>query len=120
MDKVFKTRRKGWHEQILFMYEGFLKEGVELPVIDMGAVRSLKDSRSYFDYDVLSKTTMYYAYGYEDYFEHLPKAIDILETGINCLKNVLDPLENKCDIRFDSLKKSLPILFKKYEVKHAD
>jgi hypothetical protein len=114
LDLVFGTHRKGWHDQIIQMYRDFSKFGLELPVIDLEALHSLKTDRSYYDYDILSQTTMSGTYGERKYFEHVPSVLKIIETGINSLKMNFGIIPNKCDERFNSLTNRLPILFEKY------
>jgi len=114
LDSVFGTHKSGWHDQIIQMYTGFTKKGLELPFINIDEIYSLKSSRSYYDYDILSQTTMNGAFGESKYFKHLPSVVNIMETSIDCLKMIVNPIGNKCDIRFNSLKKSLQELSNYY------
>ncbi|MBE0525097.1 MAG: hypothetical protein IBX40_12335 [Methanosarcinales archaeon] len=115
LKSIFGTCPNGWHEQFLLMYSEFHKHGLDLPPIDIKDIYLLKSDRVYFDYGILAKPTMKNTFGEDHYFKHLRKVVDMLEIGINCLKNVDEPIENGCDKRFNSLKKSLPNLFEKYE-----
>jgi hypothetical protein len=112
---IFGASRQGWHEQILLMYSKFPDHGLDLPYINIEDIYKLKSDRVYFDYGILAQPTMKDTFGEKHYFKHLPKVVDMLEVGINCLKNVNEPIENGCDKRFNSLNKSLPNLFEKYE-----
>ena len=112
---IFGASRQGWHEQILLMYSQFPKHGLDLPYINIEDVYQLKLDRVHFDYIIMAKPTMKDAFGEKHYFKHLQNVVNMLEVGINCLMNIIDPIENGCDKRFNSLKKSLPDLFEKYQ-----
>ncbi|MHA2135796.1 MAG: hypothetical protein ACXAEN_18765 [Candidatus Thorarchaeota archaeon] len=106
-----------WHEQILQMYHGFQKKGIELPFIDYEEFRKLKENREFSDYEILSQTKMVGTYGLELYFNSLPHVVKTIKTALECTNRITKPLPNKCDRRFELLVKELPRLAKNMNIK---
>ncbi len=107
LKKVFGTNVRGWHNQVIFMYEQFLTKGIKLPHIEISKIKDLKNERNYFHYDLLGKPTMNGAYGEKKYFDHLPHVLNTIETSLNVIHRVKSPLKNHCDVRFKALKSGI-------------
>ena len=114
---VLGATPRGWHEQVLTMYELLPSQGLTLRTLDLGGIKKLQTDRTVFDYDILGKTTMDGAYGENRFLVHLPHAVETAEKAIEVLTYLRgEPLHNKCDIRFDALKARIPRLMKRLKL----
>lgn len=105
LSELCGSARTGWHAQVIQTYETLQKEGIIMPKIDIDQCRELQKERNKFDYDVLSQTTMDGMYGMDVYFEHLYMVVKMIDNSIENMKKVVEEIPNKCDIRFEKLKK---------------
>jgi len=117
LSKIFGTAKRGWHEQILQMYEGLRGKRIELPEIDMEGCKRLMKARLKYHYDILGQTTMRDAYGVERYFDLIPVAIRSVKSAVESLCRIVGSLPNKCDSRFDELLLKLPEVAREYGVR---
>jgi hypothetical protein len=108
---------KGWHRQVLETYRGLQSFGIDLPAVDLAASRKLLLARSKYHYDVLGHTTMIEVYGVDEYFQLLPVVLDTIGKAIAALHEVLRPIPNGCDDRFEAFCKQIPALAGSYEKK---
>jgi hypothetical protein len=104
----------GWHKQILETYRGLESHGIALPKLDIKSSESLLRTRSKYHYDVLGDTTMGDIYGADQYFEYLKTVSSSVSSAIKSIHEVLDPIPNGCDKRFDTLRQHLPQLATSY------
>jgi len=114
LNKVFGSVKSGWHAQILQTYNGLYRKGVMLPEIDVKGSNQLLKERTKFHYDILSQTSMRGVYGVENYFQFLPTAVTSIDLAIKSIHQILKPIPNECDSRFEELIRKIPILKQVY------
>jgi hypothetical protein len=107
LTKLCGTAKTGWHAQVIQTYEILQKKGIMLPKTDIDQCKRLQKERNKFDYDILSQTTMDGMYGIDVYFEYLPMVTQIINASIVNMKKVVEEIPNKCDIRFEKLRKAI-------------
>ena len=111
---VLRAAPRGWHEQVLTMYELLPSRGVVLPTLSLDDIKRLQSDRMQFDYEILGKTTMDGAYGENRFLVHLPHAVETTGRAIEVLLHLRgEALHNGCDVRFDALKARIPDLVKR-------
>lgn len=108
---------RGWHRQVLETYSGLQSCGIALPAADLASSRKLLLARSKYHYDVLGHTTMTEVYGVDEYFELLPVVLDTIGKAIAAVHEVIRPIPNGCDNRFEAFCKQIPALAGSYEKK---
>jgi len=116
LNEVFGSVKSGWHAQILQTYDGLRRRGVMLPKIDIKSSSELLRERSKFDYDILGQTSMRGAYGVENYFKPLPTVVTSIDLAIKSIQQIIKPLPNRCDSRFEELVNSILVLKKAYKI----
>ncbi len=114
LKKVFGFAKKGWHAQVLQTYEGLQRKGVMLPEMNMKESSQLLRERLKFHYDILGQTSMKGAYGVANYFQLLPVVVKSIELNIKAIHQILKPIPNECDLRFENLVGKIPVLKQEY------
>jgi len=115
LSSLFGSPKSGWHVQVLQTYDGLLKKGIKLPNIDIASSNKLLRERSKFHYDILGQTSMRDAYGVGSYFQFLPTTVASVEFAMNAIHQVQNPIPNGCDMRFEELRKKIPVLKHAYK-----
>jgi hypothetical protein len=108
---------KGWHRQVIDTYSGLQSNGIVLPEINLVSCRKLLSARSKYHYDILGHTTMAEVYGTDEYFEFLPSVLDMIGKTIAAIHEVIKPIPNGCDNRFEALCQQGPVLAMMYDKK---
>ncbi len=80
---------KGWHAQILAMYEAFREQGISLPDIDLENARRLQRKRNKYHYDILGDSSMQEVYKdrINIYFSFVDSSLESIRLGIIVLRN---------------------------------
>jgi len=107
LSEIFGFVKSGWHAQILQIYEGLKQEGIMLPDINPLECKKLQRERAKFHYDILSQTSMKDVSG-KVYFQFLPTVARSIEVAIKSIHQVIKPIPNGCDSRFEELKTKIP------------
>lgn len=114
LNEVFGSVKSGWHAQILQTYDGLYRKGVMLPKIDMKSSSELLRERSKFHYDILGQTSMRGVHGVKNYFKSLLTVVPSIDLAIKSIHQILKPIPNECDLRFEELIRKIPILKQVY------
>jgi len=115
--KVFGKTKNGWHAQILQTYEGLLQKGLRLAKVDIEGCKQLLRERSKFHYDILGQTTMKDIYGIDIYFQLLPIVVTSINAAIKSLHQIVEPIPNGCDLRFEELYNKIQSIMESYDLK---
>lgn len=105
--EVFGVVKAGWHAQVLQTYEGLMKKGIALPDINIPECKKLQTERSKFHYDILSQTSMKGTPGIHSYFKFLPLVTHSISCGMDSIHQIIKPITNGCDKRFEEDRKSV-------------
>lgn len=114
LTNTFGNAKSGWHNQTLQTYEGLIKNGVGLPTLDLAASRNLLADRTRLHYDILGQTSMNNVYGIDNYFKHLPTVMASINSGLEKIHQIVKPIPNGSDRRFDEIANQIPTLKKLY------
>jgi len=112
--EAFGYVKEGWHAQVLQIYEGLRAKGIELPDVNLGESRKLQTERSKLQYDILGQTSMKGASGVRCYFHFLPVVNRSIEVAVETIHQVIKPIPNGCDSRFEELKNKIPQVTRDY------
>jgi len=104
---VFGMVKSGWHAQVLQTYEGLTKKGVMLPDLRIAECKRLQTERSKFHYDILSQTSMKGTPGVHSYFQFLPLVTHSIACSIESIHQIIKPIPNGSDKRFEELKNKI-------------
>ncbi len=113
---AFGKVKHGWHSQIIQTYQELQKSGVKLPKIDIAGCKTLLRERNKLHYDILGQLSMREAYGITKYFGLLPIPFSTISTAIKSIHEVVKPIPNGCDRRFQELSRKLKSLLENYEI----
>ena len=114
LSEVFGFVKSGWHAQVLQTYEGLKQKGIMLPDIDVLECKKLQKERAKFHYDILGQTSMKDTSGVKVYFQFLPTVARSIEVAIESIHQVIKPIPNGCDSRFEELKGRIPQVIQDY------
>jgi hypothetical protein len=114
LTNLFGTSKSGWHTQVLQTYEGLRSKAIELPEIDLKGSKELLRERTRLHYEVLGQTSMHEIHGTNIYFKFLPTVVRSINAAIEQLHQVIEPLPNGCDGRFEEIVQRIPALEKLY------
>lgn len=109
---TFGSAKSGWHAQTLQTYEGLIKNGVSLPTLNLTDSKNLLADRTRLHYDILGQTSMADIYGVEEYFKHLPTVMISINAALEKVHQIIKPIPNGCDKRFEEITKQLSTLKK--------
>lgn len=108
--------KSGWHAQVLQTYAG-IQTKLEMPEINISECKKLQSERSKFHYDILSQTNMKGFSGMQTYFQFLPLVTNTIKNAIQSYHQVINPIPNGCDSRFEELKTKMSLVVKEYNLK---
>ena len=104
---VFGMVKAGWHAQVLQTYDGLTKKGIKLPDLKIVECKRLQTERSKFHYDILSQTSMKGTPGVHSYFQFLPLVTHSIACSMESIHQIIKPIPNGCDKRFEELKNKI-------------
>ncbi|MBI2578725.1 MAG: hypothetical protein HYW26_03370 [Candidatus Aenigmarchaeota archaeon] len=113
MKEICCKNTKGWHYQLIDLYE-FLMNNLEgFPQTDLSKSIQLLDYRNQSQYDVLGGVSVSASMGFNLVFRYMPFIFNTLATAFRIIKKS-HSITNYSDSRFEELCEKLPQLYENY------